>query len=169
MKNCRVFQKFIPVFSSLKVHWLLKMPFIKQSMLFIIHLTLNNWNVSNQNVLLNFFRTFSKWWGIECTSSQSVLFFQAKRSHCLSSSSVLGARSLYFGTSTIIQMVSTCVCRPVVLCYKVCKSFWHNVCMKCAPPFSLQGFPTFVGHISPCRCARNSNIVKLKFFNLSVL
>ena len=32
--------------------------------------------------------------------------FQAKRSHCLSSSSVLGAGSLYFVTSTIIQMVS---------------------------------------------------------------
>ena len=36
--------------------------------------------------------------------------------------------------------------------------------------FSLQGFPTFVGHISPYRCARNFDIVKLKFsFYLSVL
>ena len=36
--------------------------------------------------------------------------------------------------------------------------------------FSLQGFPTFVGHISPYRCARNFDIVKLKFsFYLAVL
>ena len=28
---------------------------------------------------------------------------------------------------------------------------------------SLQGFPTFVGHISPYRCALNFDIVKLKF------
>ena len=27
--------------------------------------------------------------------------------------------------------------------------------MKCAPPFSLQGFPTFFGSLSPYRCARN--------------
>ena len=40
----------------------------------------------------------------------------------------------------------------------------------CAPPFSLQGFPTFAGHISSYRCARNFDIVKLKFFfNLSAL
>ena len=35
-----------------------------------------------------------------------VTFFQAKCSHCLSSSSVLGAGSLYVVSSTIIQMVS---------------------------------------------------------------
>ena len=35
-----------------------------------------------------------------------VTFFQAKRSHCLCSSSVLGTGSLYFVSSTIIQMVS---------------------------------------------------------------
>ena len=35
-----------------------------------------------------------------------VTFFQAKRTHCLSSSSVLGAGSLYVVSSTIIQMVS---------------------------------------------------------------
>ena len=29
--------------------------------------------------------------------------------------------------------------------------------------FSLQGFPTFVGHTSPYRCARNFDIVKFKF------
>ena len=36
-----------------------------------------------------------------------VTFFQAKRSHCLSSSSVLGAGSLYVVSFTIIQMVSS--------------------------------------------------------------
>ena len=36
--------------------------------------------------------------------------------------------------------------------------------------FSLQGFPTFVGHISPYRCARNFDILKMKFsFYLAVL
>ena len=35
-----------------------------------------------------------------------VTFFHAKRSHCLSSSSVLGVGSLYVVSSTIIQMVS---------------------------------------------------------------
>ena len=33
-------------------------------------------------------------------------FFQAKRSHCLSAYSVLGARSLFLVSLTIIQMVS---------------------------------------------------------------
>ena len=36
-----------------------------------------------------------------------VTFFQAKRSHCLSSSSVLGAGSLYVVSPTIIKMVSS--------------------------------------------------------------
>ena len=35
-----------------------------------------------------------------------VTFVQAKRSHCLCSSSVLGTGSLYVVSSTIIQMVS---------------------------------------------------------------
>ena len=35
-----------------------------------------------------------------------VTFFQAKRSHCLSSSGVLEAGSLYVASSTIIQVVS---------------------------------------------------------------
>ena len=33
----------------------------------------------------------------------------------------------------------------------------------CASPISLQGFPTFAGQISSYRCARNFDIVKLKF------
>ena len=37
---------------------------------------------------------------------QLVTFFQAKRSHCLSSSNVLGAGALFVVSSTIIQMVS---------------------------------------------------------------
>ena len=39
----------------------------------------------------------------------------------------------------------------------------------CASPFSLQGFPTIAGRISSYSCARNFDIVKLKFFYLSVL
>ena len=35
-----------------------------------------------------------------------VTFFKAKRSHCLSSSNVLGTGSLYIVPSAIIQMVS---------------------------------------------------------------
>ena len=33
----------------------------------------------------------------------------------------------------------------------------------CAPPFSIQGFPTFVGHISSYCCAKNFDIVKMNF------
>ena len=39
----------------------------------------------------------------------------------------------------------------------------------CAPLFSLQGFPTFVGHIPSYRCARNFEIVNLNFCYVSVL
>ena len=39
-----------------------------------------------------------------------------------------------------------------------------NTMSACATPFSLQGFPTFAGHISSHRCAGNFDIVKLKFF-----
>ena len=55
------------------------------------------------------FLTFFKRWGIDCTSSQSVsevTYFQAKRSHCFSSTSVLGGGSLYVDSSTITQIVS---------------------------------------------------------------
>ena len=47
-----MFQKFVPIFSSLEFHWLLKIHFVKLSMLFIIHLTLNKRNIVNQNVFL---------------------------------------------------------------------------------------------------------------------
>ena len=103
-------------------------------------------------------------------SSQSVpegTFFQVKRSHCLSSSSVLGAGSLYVVWSRMIQMVS----RGFTSCEFAC---WSSFAIKflnpsgtmsaCAPPFSLQGVPTFVAHISSYCCARNFEIVKLIFF-----
>ena len=38
----------------------------------------------------------------------------------------------------------------------------------CSPPFSLQGFPTLAFHIYSYRCARNFDIVKLKFFATSL-
>ena len=136
-------------------------------MLFIIHLTLNTRNIANQNVFLV---GFSKWWGIECTSSQSVskdTLFQAKHSHCLSSSSYLGAGSLYVFSSTMIQMVSRGFTPREFASRSPFAIKFPNpsdTMSACAPPFSLQGFPTFAGHISSYRCARNFDIVKLKFF-----
>ena len=38
----------------------------------------------------------------------------------------------------------------------------------CSPPFSLQGFLTLAFHIYSYRCARNFDIVKLKFFVTSL-
>ena len=40
----------------------------------------------------------------------------------------------------------------------------HEVCNAFFKPF--QGFPTSFGHISPYRCAKNFNFVKLKSFCL---
>ena len=51
-KNIQGVSKVRSDFSSLKFHLLLKIPFIKPGMLLIIHLTLNNWNKSKQNVFL---------------------------------------------------------------------------------------------------------------------
>ena len=94
-------------------------------------------------------------------------FFHAKRSHSLSSSSVLGAGSLYVVLSTIIQMVSRGFtsrefASPSPFAIKFANPF--DTMSACAPPFSLQGFPTFVGHISSYCCTRNFYIVKLNFF-----
>ena len=77
-----------------------------------------------------------------------VTFFQAKRSHCLSSSSVLGAGSLYVVSSMIIQMVS----RGFTSRQFAGRSSFgiklanpsDHACMKCAPPFSLQRFQLFL-------------------------
>ena len=92
--------------------------------------------------------------------------FQAKRSHCLSSSSDLGAGSLYVFSSTIIQMVSRGFTPREFASRSPFAIKFPNpsdTMSACAPPFSLQGFPTFAGHISSYRCARNFDIVKLKF------
>ena len=109
-------------------------------------------------------------------SSQSVsegTFFQAKRlSRCLSLSSVFGAGSLYVVSSKIIQIVSRGVTSREFagrssFAIKFPNPF-DNM-SACAPPLSLQGFPTFAGHISSYRFARNFEIVKIIFCYLSPL
>ena len=93
--------------------------------------------------------------------------FQAKHSHCLSSSSYLGAGSLYVSSSTRIQMVSRgFTSREFASRSPFAIKFPNpsDTISTCAPLFSLQGFPSFAGHISSYRCARNFDIVKLKFF-----
>ena len=94
-------------------------------------------------------------------------FFHTKRSHSLSSSSVLGAGSLYVVLSTIVQMVSRgftshAFASRSPFAIKFADPF--DTMSACAPLFSLQGFPTFVGHISSYCCTRNFYIVKLNFF-----
>ena len=86
-------------------------------------------------------------------SSQSVpegTFFQVKRSHCLSSSSVLGAGSLYVVSSKMIQVVSrgfTSCEFAGQLSFAIKFLNPSGTMSACARPFSLQGFPTFFGHI----------------------
>ena len=98
--------------------------------------------------------------------------FQAKRSHCLSSSSDFGVGSLYVFWSTIIQMVS----RGFTSCEFASRSPFaikfpnsSDTMSACSPPFSLQDFPTLACHISSYRCARNYCEVKVFFFYLSAL
>ena len=103
-----------------------------------------------------------------------VTFFQAKRSHCLSSSSVLGAGSLYVVSSMIIQMVSRGFTSRQ---FAGRSSFGIKLanpsdyaCMKCAPPFSLQGFQLFlVTYPHTVELETLIDNVKLNFFYLSVL
>ena len=95
--------------------------------------------------------------------------FQAKRSHCLSSSSDLGAGSLYVfsSSSTMIQMVSrgfTSRQFPSRSPFAIKFPNPSDIMSACSPPFSPQGFPILAGHISSYRCARHFDIVKLKFF-----
>ena len=93
--------------------------------------------------------------------------FQAKRSHCLTSSGDLGAGSLYVFWSTIIQMVSKGFTSHEIASRSTFAIKFSNppdTMSACVPPFSLQGFPTFAGHISSYRCARNFDVVKLNFF-----
>ena len=99
--------------------------------------------------------------------------FQAKRSQYLSSSSDLGAASLYVfsSSSTMIQMVSReFTSREFASRSPFAIKFPNpsDTMSACSPPFSPQGFPTFAGHISSYRCARNFDIVKLKFFFTSL-
>ena len=96
--------------------------------------------------------------------------FQAKRTRCLSSSSVFGAGSLYVISSTIIQMVSRGFTSRE-LAGRSSFGIRFAISSDTTPVwsvqrlFSLQGFPN-IGHISPYRRARNLNIVKMKFFYL---
>ena len=83
-------------------------------------------------------------------SSQNVsegTFFQAKRlRHCLSSSSVLGAGSLYVVSSKIIQMVSRGLTSREFAGRSSFAIKFPNpsgTMSACAPSFSLQGFPGF--------------------------
>ena len=100
-----------------------------------------------------------------------VTFFQAKRSHFLSSSSVLGVGSLYVASSTIIQKVSrgftshAFAGRSSFSIKLANPSDTMPACMKCAPPFPLQGFPTFLVTY-PLIVVLETLIdnVKLKFF-----
>ena len=98
-------------------------------------------------------------------------FFQAKRRRCLSSSSIFGAGSLYVVPSTIIQTVSRVFksrefAGRSYFGTKFANSFDTMLAWSVHRLFPLQGFPTSFGHISPYRCARNFNFVKLKSFCL---
>ena len=93
--------------------------------------------------------------------------FKAKHGHCLSSLSYLGAGSLYVNSKTIIQMVSRgFTSREFASRSPFAIKFPNpsHTMSACSPPFSLQDFPTLPGHMSSYRCARNFDIVKLKFF-----
>ena len=87
----------------------------------------------------------------------------------------MGAGSLYVVSSTIIQMVTRGFASREFagrssFGIKFANSSDAMPAWSVHRLFSLQGFPTFVGHISPYRCARNFDIVKLKFsFYLAVL
>ena len=72
-------------------------------------------------------------------------FLHAKRSHCLSSSSVLGAGSLHVVLSTIIRMVS----RGFTSRAFASRSPFT---IKFANPSDTIGFPTFVDHILSSYC-----------------
>ena len=68
--------------------------------------------------------------------------FKAKHGHCLSSSSYLGAGSLYVNSSTIIQMVSRGFTSREFASRSPFAIKFPNpsyTMSACAPPFSLQG------------------------------
>ena len=92
-------------------------------------------------------------------------FLHAKRSRCLSSSSV-GAGSLNVVLSTIIQIVSRGFTSHEVASRSPFAIKFANpsdTISACVPPFSLEGFPTFVGYAPSYCCIRNFDIVKLNF------
>ena len=95
------------------------------------------------------------------------IFLHVKCSCCLSLSSVFAAGSLYVVSSTIIQIVSRGLTSWEVASRSPFTIKFANpsdIMSARAPPFSLEGFATFVGHISSYCCARNFDIVKLNFF-----
>ena len=110
---------------------------------------------------------------MSCQSESEGTFFQAKRlSHCLSSSSGFGAESLYVVSSKIIQMVSRgFTWREFAGRSSFAIKFPNpsDNMSACAPPFSLQGFPTFAGHISSYRCARNFEITFVTFLYCRII
>ena len=76
-------------------------------------------------------------------------FFQAQRNHCHSSSSVLGAGSLYVVSSTIIQMVSSGVTSREF-------AVWLTPCLhEVYTAFFSSRLCNFFRNLSPHRCARN--------------
>ena len=97
--------------------------------------------------------------------SNKETFFHTKRSHSLSSSSVLGAGSLYVVLSTIIQMVSRgFTSREFASPSPFAIKFANPSDTHVRRLFLFKGFKTFVGHTSSYCCARNFYIVKLIFF-----
>ena len=101
---------------------------------------------------------------MSCQSVSDDTFFHAERSLCLSSFSVFGAGSLYVVLSKIIQMNSRGFTSRAFAGRSSFAIKFPNPSGTTYSPFSFQGFPTFNGHISSYRCARNFEIVKLNFF-----
>ena len=162
-----MFQKFVPIFSSLKFHWSLKIQFVKLK--YVIYYS---FNIEYLICLPLCFLTFSKWWGIECTSSQSVSkkHFSRRSVVTLSWSSVLGAGSLYVVLSTIIQMVSRgFTSREFASPSPFAIKFANPSGAHVRRLFLFKAFKTFVGHISSYCCARNFYIVKLIFLRFCLV
>ena len=141
-----MFQKFVPIFCPLLFQKSLKVPSRKLSMLFLIHFSLNDWNISSQYGLLYFVLTFFNQQAIECTGSLSVswvTFFQANRGRFFGLSSVFGVESLYVISSIMLQLFSTGFrsgefASQSSLGIKFGKFLWHHVWVTfevcaCAP------------------------------------
>ena len=119
------------------------------------------------------FLTFSKWWVIECTSSQSAskeTFFQANRNYCLFSSSSVFSWCWIFlwclvnvTPDGLLRVYITWVCQPSTLGFQVCKSFWHHVRM-CAAFFSSRLFNLCWSYIFILLCSKLWYCWKLNFF-----